>query len=178
MLRDPLVADRPKIQRGGPTEKDDNDRQNHHSRAHAEPQCWRQMHRVILAGGSTGLEPAASGVTGRPQRPHNPADPGKSGSAVPTRGRLMPIVDACFGTACKFLQAGHDWQRSAAMLEHENPAAPIRGSSPSFRGLEQACRRSLNGRMRCSPPMRYLLTRTWTVSWLPCARTLSVGVPE
>jgi hypothetical protein len=55
--------------------------------------------------GSTGLEPAASGVTGRRQRRHIAADPGKSGSAVPHFGRSLPIVDACFGTACKFLQA-------------------------------------------------------------------------
>jgi hypothetical protein len=30
---------------------------------------------------------------------------GKSGSAVPRLGRSRSIVDACFGTACKFLQA-------------------------------------------------------------------------
>jgi hypothetical protein len=58
-----------------------------------------------MLAGSTGLEPAASGVTGRRQRRHIAADPGKSGSAVPHFGRSLPIVDACFGTACKFLQA-------------------------------------------------------------------------
>ena len=60
--------------------------------------------RDLLAG-STGLEPAASGVTGRRQRQHIAADPGKSGSAVPHLGHPMPIVDPSVGTACKFLQA-------------------------------------------------------------------------
>jgi hypothetical protein len=83
---------------------------------------------LILLGlaGSTGLEPAASGVTGRSQRQHNAADPGKSGSAVPSFGRSIPIVDACSGKSCKFLQAGHEGPRSAAMLEHRKPRAPIR----------------------------------------------------
>jgi hypothetical protein len=58
-----------------------------------------------MLAGSTGLEPAASGVTGRRQRPHIAADPGKSGSALPRLGRSRSIVDACLGTACKFLQA-------------------------------------------------------------------------
>ena len=57
-----------------------------------------------MLAGSTGLEPAASGVTGRTQPRHIAADPGISGSAAPHLGRPMPIVDACFGTACKFLQ--------------------------------------------------------------------------
>jgi hypothetical protein len=48
---------------------------------------------------------ATVGVTGRCQSPHIAADPGKSGSAVPRLGRLRPTVDACFGTACKFLQS-------------------------------------------------------------------------
>jgi len=32
------------------------------------------------------------------------ADPGKSGSALPPDRRSMPIVEACSGTSCKFLQ--------------------------------------------------------------------------
>lgn len=39
------------------------------------------------------------------QRQPNAADPGTSGSAVPPLGRSRPIVDACSGTSCKFLQA-------------------------------------------------------------------------
>ena len=57
-----------------------------------------------MLAGSTGLEPAASGVTGRRQRRHIAADPGKSGSAVPRLGRSKSIVDAWFGTACKLVQ--------------------------------------------------------------------------
>jgi hypothetical protein len=48
MLRDPLVADRSKIRRGGPTEKEDGERQKYHGRANADPQCSRWMHGMIL----------------------------------------------------------------------------------------------------------------------------------
>src|SRR5215210_8010188 len=58
-----------------------------------------------MVAGSTRLEPATSGVTGRRQRPHDAADPGTSGSAFPPNGRSLPIVDACSGRSCKFLQA-------------------------------------------------------------------------
>ena len=68
--------------------------------------------------GSTGLEPAASGVTGRRQRQHIAADPGKSGSALPPdRGRCRswtPVPER-LANSCEssFRQvAPHDAPRS------------------------------------------------------------------
>ena len=60
-----------------------------------------------MLAGSTGLEPAASGVTGRCQSPHIAADPEIGVGCPAGLGRLRPIVDACFGTACKFLQSSY-----------------------------------------------------------------------
>jgi hypothetical protein len=50
------------------------------------PDFCKLLIRLGLAG-STGLEPAASGVTGRRQQQPNAADPGKSGSL----SRLMAV---------------------------------------------------------------------------------------
>src|SRR3954467_5482182 len=52
-----------------------------------------------------GLEPATSWFVARSQSRPTAAGPGETGSAVPHRGRSQPVVDACSGTACKFLQA-------------------------------------------------------------------------
>ena len=77
------------------------------------PRSWKRrssatrenrMPKQAFCWESTGLEPAASGVTGRRQSLQIFADQGKSGSAVPHPGHPMPIVDACFGTACTILQ--------------------------------------------------------------------------
>ncbi len=52
--------------------------------------------------------------------------PGKSGSALPPDYQSMPIVDACSGTSCKFLQ-------TAARPGADKPrTAPT--SSPRFEG--------------------------------------------
>ena len=64
----------------------------------------RRAKRGLVAG-STGLEPAASGVTGRSQRQHIAADPGESASAVSQSGRPRSVVGACSGKSSKFLQA-------------------------------------------------------------------------
>ena len=71
---------------------------------------------------STGLEPAASDVTGRVRRQQNAADPGESGSVVPHRGHSMPAVDACPGISCKLLQAATPRGRLAV---HEHCAVIV-----------------------------------------------------
>jgi hypothetical protein len=67
-------------------------------------------------------------------REHIAADPGKSGSALPPERQSMPIIDACSGTSCKFLQAVA--RPGAISHERHRPVGPVRGFKS--RGVQPA----------------------------------------
>ena len=89
--------------------------------------------------GSTGLEPAASGVTGRCQPPQIAADPGKSGSALPPwpskvdRGRLFRNVLQILASAGTF---GRERPRPGGLVAR----AQIAGVQPAVpAAVERGC---------------------------------------
>jgi hypothetical protein len=100
-----------------------------------------------MLAGSTGLEPAASGVTGRCQRSHNAADPGKSGSAVPHRAggcHSWTRVSENLASSCKRI-TGSDRQRFAG------PAEGYATPDQAARGFDRSRRAS---RSRSGPAIR------------------------
>ena len=113
-----------------------------------------------MLAGWTGLEPAASGVTGRHQRQHIAADPGKSGSAVPPSWLSDADRGRVFGTACKFLPSGqiasvggHDGVCSAAGQRggRRGDAALLRAALPDGGVPPRACQG--NGRSARCPSL-------------------------
>ena len=83
--------------------------------------------------GSTGLEPAASGVTGGANGSAS-SRPRKIGVGSPAVWPFRWIVDACSGTSCKFLQVGRRPQHSGEK-ERVIELGPTTGRRPGVPDL-------------------------------------------